>query len=253
MAEKNDISQELGQLNSSLVNTSRENVYAVPTNYFTDLPGYMLRRVKAYDANATVELRHLSPLLAGISKVAPYSVPAGYFDTLDIAATVAEGATAAHELAELSPLLSGLKKENPYSVPSGYFNEVKVPEAAKPAARVIAMGGRKIFRYAAAAVVTALVVISGFVFFGNNKIDPAERSYAWVEKNLTKVSTDDIDEFAELTEYGAIAMAESKSTSAELNEIRELVRDVPESELQEFVEETEVLFQDANTDEIILN
>lgn len=259
MAEYNNILQELKELNSSLSGTGRVEMYTVPKGYFDGLAAHMLRRVKALDAvDARDEIRHLSTLLAGLPKELPFKVPEGYFEELQenipLITGSEESETAASELASISPLLSGLKKEMPYSVPLGYFEEVAKPVRENSPARVVPITRNRIFRYAAAAMITVMLAVSAFLIFGNNRsIDPNVRSYAWVEKSLNKVSTDDIDEFAELTEYGTLAMTDTRTEAKVANEIVELVKDIPDSELQEFIEETEVLVQEVNTDEIILN
>ncbi len=142
----------------------------------------------------------------------------------------------AEELEELSPLLSGLKKEMLYTVPQGYFENISTA-VIQPKARVISMTRQKWFRYAAAAVVTGLIVVSGFLIFNKHaSIDPKEKSFAWVEKNLKKVSTDVIDKFVQQAdvEVPAVASVDPKET----NEIKELMKDVPDKDIQKFLDET---------------
>jgi hypothetical protein len=260
MAQSDNILQELKELESSLVNTGKGNPYHVPTGYFEGLISHVISRLKALDAaNAVDEINHLSPLLSGISRKLPFQVPAGYFGELEqnlsSIATRSEEESADAELAGISPLLSGLKKEMPYSVPSGYFDEVAIPAQTKIPAKVISMPRKSVIRYAAAAVVTGIIVLSGFLIFGNtNRIDPNEKSFAWVEKSLQKVSTDDIDEFAELTEDGTLAQIDSKAELKEVNEIKQLIQDIPDNELQEFIEETQISEQEIMiAEETILN
>src|SRR5262245_28592454 len=118
MAQRNNILQELNELQSSLANISPENPYSMHKGYFETLADPMLNTSRALEEeNPKNELKHLSPLLSSISKQMPYSVPAGFFDEVEAkASTIAAGKTptAAEELKSLSPLLSGLKKEMPY-------------------------------------------------------------------------------------------------------------------------------------------
>ena len=69
----------------------------------------------------------------------------------------------------------------------------------------------------------------------------------WDKKNIKKVSTDKLDEFIELTEeeksvQGTIASAEKTQ------DIKELIKDIPENEIQSLLNDTELL-DDSNTDE----
>ncbi len=73
------------------------------------------------------ELTPISPLVAGIQPVPPYSVPEGYFDafaTKLLAQISTMDASAEAELKALSPLLSSIDKKNPFTAPEGYFSEL---------------------------------------------------------------------------------------------------------------------------------
>lgn len=263
MAQRDNILQELNELQSSLASAEVQNAYRVPEGYFETLADQVLSRVKAMEAdNAADELNDLSPLLAGISKKTPYSIPTGFFNGVDekvnaIMNNDSMDLNPEEELKELSPLLSGLKKQMPYSVPAGYFENIDTTSAmaAQPAAKVVAMGRPKWFRYAAAAIVTGVIALAGFLIFSKQTgIDPNTKSYAWVEKSLKKVSTDDIDKFVESIneEAPVIAKTEVKENIQELNEINELMKDVPEKDLQNFLDETESLIDDSGSDEEVL-
>jgi len=73
-----------------------------------------------------IELREISPLLAGITPVTPYVVPDGYFEGLanQVMQRVKLGEDPIAELAGLSPLLSSISKQIPYQVPEHYFSEL---------------------------------------------------------------------------------------------------------------------------------
>lgn len=245
MIQRNNILQELNELNSALVNVSTENIYSVPAGYFDGLAATMLNRIKALNAeNAVEELSYLSPSLSNISKQNIYSVPVGYFESLAENATqlIREGndyQTAKEEIEGLSPFLSSLKKENPYSVPQGYFESIETP--AKPAVKVISITHRKWFRYAAAAIVIGAIAMAGLMIFGNEEKKKA-RSFAKFEKKLNKeiktTSDDDLQDFIQYTDAGL--NGEEKVSIENTDEVKELLKDIPESELKEFLEETTV-------------
>jgi hypothetical protein len=65
------------------------------------------------------ELKELSPVLASMEKVSPFTVPAGYFDQL--ASTMVTRVENADELNALSPSLASMERINPFTVPEGYF------------------------------------------------------------------------------------------------------------------------------------
>lgn len=262
MTQRDNILQELRELQSSLVNAPAQNVYHVPGGYFEGLADQVMNRIKALEAeNAAEELSYLSPLLSSISKKMLYSAPAGFFDGLAESVTGSlknDLQTPAGELETLSPLLSSLKKEMPFSVPQGYFeglNKTVNAESVKPITKVISITTQKWFRYAAAAVVTGVVALSGFLIFNkSNTIDPKEKPFAWVEKSLKKVSTDDIDKFAELANDGTLAVANTKNDDVKAaNEIKDLIKDVSDKEIQDFIEETQTDEQSSANDDVLMN
>jgi hypothetical protein len=256
MTQRDTILQELHELKSSLADAVFQNVYQVPTGYFDGLAAEILKRIKALEATSpTEELENLSPLLNTISKKMPHSVPAGYFDTLGkkLEQTILTGnESAQEELETLSPLLSGLRNKKTYTVPAGYFENLQPAvdkENADSKAKVVSITSRKWFRYAAAAVVVGFVATIGFILLNKNEsIDPASKSYAWVEKNLKKVSTNDINEFVELANEGTTDIVKTEAK----DEISNLLKDVSDKEIQEFLNETQSAETETD-DDLILN
>ncbi len=253
MTQNNNILQELKELESSLAGLAAQNIYSVPDGYFEGLVGQVLNRIKAMEAaNAAEELGYLSPMLSNMSKQLPYAVPAGYFESLEekLMQTVRNsndylhkesfGQTATEELEMLSPLLSGLKKEMPYSVPQGYFENLAADintQANKTETKVVSIGSRKWFRFAAAAVITGVIVMVGFMVIDGPKVDPGTNSHAWVEKKLKKVSTEKIEEFIQLTDEEELVASKDIKTQ----DIKELMKDVPENEIQSLLNDTQFL------------
>lgn len=75
--------------NSLLQVAGKQMPQDVPQGYFDTLSDNILSKIKAQQSiqTATEELRELSPLLAGLSKVNLYEVPAGYFENLSAGIT----------------------------------------------------------------------------------------------------------------------------------------------------------------------
>ncbi len=250
MEPRNHILQELKELGSTLPQLSTP--YQVPQGYFEQLPDWILRRIKALEAgNARSETVALAPELAAISREMPYSLPAGYFDQLDLGYVWADESSASKELESLSPLLAGLKKESPYQVPQDYFRQetLAIPEQEETKAPVRRLFAQPWFRYAAAALLIAAIAVTALPLLQKGKgIDPNEKSYAWVEKNLKKVETEEINEFLELFPEDMTAQ-NNVTVSAE---VKSLLQDVSDSEIRDFLKETGSLDQ-ATEDDIILN
>jgi len=205
--------------------------------------------------NAVEELGYLSPLLSNISRQMPNDIPAGYFEgfaekTMQLVRESNDYQTANEELETLSPLLSGLKKTMPYSVPQGYFESL-AEKTNKPAAKVVSISQRKWLRYAAAAVVTGVIVLAGFIYFNSrNSVDPVEQPYAWVKKSIKKVDKADIDAFVTLADEDLTNLARVATSPVKPDEIKELMKDVSDKELQDFLDETAVT---QSSDEAMMN
>jgi len=254
MAQKDNILQELLELKSGLAEFSRQNIFQVPAGYFDSLAGEILKRIKATEAaNATEELALLSPLLSTASKQTPYSVPVGYFEgvekKLEQIIFTDSAQAAKEELESLSPLLSELKNKSTYTVPEGYFQHLQQrKEDVVPAAtaKVVSITSRKWFRYAAAAIVVGFVVTIGFKIF--DKKDNIDEPTGWVKKNMKKVSTEDINEFVELASAGTPDMIKTNTK----DEISNLLKDVSDKEIQDFLNDTQATEAETEND-LILN
>jgi len=253
MTNRNTILNELKDLESFLGNYSPQNIYIVPNGYFERLPTQILNRIKALEAtNTKDELKYLSPLLSNISKEMPYAVPAGFFQSLseDVLKKISEHEdyqTSEEEIGSLSPLLSSLKNKNPYSIPAGYFEKLETG-AEKKETKVISITRRRWYRLAVAAVVIGIVAISGLAIFRSKQVDPNKNPQAWIEKNVDKkVSKDKIDEFVKLAEDGSTNVAYEKD-DVKHAEIKELMKDVPEKEIEAFLNDAVALESNSDID-----
>ncbi|MGN6293643.1 MAG: hypothetical protein ACTHMV_12940 [Chitinophagaceae bacterium] len=243
------ILQELQELNSSLAPTVSMG-YQVPEGYFESLASHILQRIKAMEAvTPDEELAHLSPLLAGISRQSPYTVQADYFTSLDPSIAFYEGMSAEEELEQISPLLGGLSKQHPFTVPEGYFENPPLPVIEeKKEAPVVRMAPRKWFKYAIAASITAIVAL-GAVLWLNQQSAPGinKQPYAWVEKNMKKVSTEDISKFVDLADDTAPDIAKTSASA----DIKNLLKNVSDKEIQDFLKD--VPADETDEDDIFLN
>lgn len=255
MSPRNDILNELKELDSSLSGFSLINTYQVPAGYFDGFASRMLNRVKAMDTmDAREELSLLSPLVNYIDRNMPFAIPADYFNGLEN--KIMEGVLASEsdeDLETMSPLLSGLKKNNPYTVPENYFeglvNIAKNNEPRKEA-KVISIGARKWFRIAAAAVVISFITVGAFLFTQKDTLSPVDKSYAWVKKSLNQVSTNDLDQFIDVSDDQSPVIASVTPGK----EAKELVNNLSDEQIQHFLDDVKETDLDADSgDDILLN
>jgi len=256
----NDIIQELRELESSLSDTPARNIYSVPDGYFERFAGLVLNRIKAVNSiDPQEELDYLYPELNTISKEPLYSVPTGYFNELSESLMIGvrsheDYQTSDEELSSLSPLLSSIGKQNPYSVPEGYFEnfgkDVNLNSYKKPAAKTVSMVNRKWFRFAAAAVVIGFIALTGISLFFNKTV-PVSNTQEWVEKNMKKVSTDDINNFIQSADEES-SQNSIVTTAPKTTDIQDLMKDVSDKDIQDFLNKTNAGTEESDAD-LLLN
>jgi hypothetical protein len=260
MTNRTTISTELSELNSSLVNHAPQNAYTVPEGYFEALEAAILRRIKALDAtSAAEELSHLSPLLSLASKQMPYQLPSGYFESLEEQLqeqikNPIDYKNAAEEIASISPLLSGLQKKNTYTVPDNYFNTaVETNVAQKETAKVVSLGSRNLFRYAAAAAIIGIIATAS-IFIFKNKTSGEEKAVAKLKTELHKMDDTALNQLAEEFTDAGLNSKETVQSDATVkkDEVKELLKDVSDTDLEAFMNDVEDAVTE-NDDEILLN
>lgn len=256
MTNRNTILNELNELGSVLGTLDPQNLYEVPTGYFEGLPTQVMNRIKALDAkNAKEELAYLSPLLSSASKEMPYTVPAGYFqyltESLLYSVNSNAGQTSEDEIENLSPLLSSLKNKNPYSIPEGYFETLEA-KTEKTEAKVISFTKRRWYRMAIAAAVIGIVAITGLLFINGGKTNIGKNPEAWVKKNvINKVSDEKIDEFVTLVTPDGTQKTTDENEAADQAEIKELMKDVSQKEIDEFLNDAVALNSNDDIDALM--
>ncbi len=264
MTNRNTILKELNDISSTLGNLSPQNLYAVPDGYFEGLPTQIINRIKALEAtNAKEELEYLSPLLSNISKEMLYSVPLGFFQDFgdSVMARLNEnvnhlpkesfGQSGKEEIESLSPLLSSLKNKNPYSIPEGYF-ETLGTTVEKKEAKVISITKRKWSRMAVAAAVIGIIAITGLLLFNNGTINIDKHPQAWVKKNvINKVSDEKINEFVTLVAPNETQKTAEENEAATQEEVKELMKDVSQKELDEFLNDAIALESNDDIDALM--
>lgn len=246
MQSRDEIIRELKELESSLSDQQRAFVYLVPKGYFEGLATAVMSRIKALQASAPVEeLEALSPLVNQLPRTLPYQVPDGYFER-PILATKPD-ISPAEETKTLSPLLAGLKKEMPFEVPAGYFDELAADRAAKESgqeAMLVSLSERRWFRYAAAAIVTGIIFLSGFLFIRNEGTDGSgEKALAQMTKDLRKLTDTQQQDLIDFLDAGldGTETARNDRNNTVSGDVQKLLKDLSAEELSDLQQQTEDL------------
>jgi len=249
MTQRDNILQELKELDSRLADVALQNIYTVPAGYFDNLAEQVVARINAMQANnAADELNALSPQLEKLSREMPYSIPKDYFETLSdtVLKTIhAAGLSAKDELAAISPLLSSLNKENPYNIPEGYFESLpptRQKEKIQPSVKVVSLFSRTWFRYAAAAVVTGIIILGSLSLFTSEK-EPGGKALARFTRDVIKMDEQQKDDMIDFFDAGLDGKetAQVNTDGKNSQEVKELLEGVSEEELKDFQEQTEAI------------
>jgi hypothetical protein len=231
---------------------SQEPVYSVPTGYFEGFASKLMARIKTgqeMSETGEEELALLSPFLSRIDKKMPFQVPEGYFAGVTASLSLITGRTEMIE-EHLSSLLTGLKDKPAYQVPEGYFNEladtilekVKQPVFAKqPApAKIIPFARKRTWwKYAAAAVVTALFRTGGWLKLHNSPATaPAD-----ITKIGSNVSDQEIESYLDNQNVPLADDLANSTASVDVsdNDIKNMFGDIPDTELKQYMDEHEAI------------
>lgn len=240
MSSQKHIQDELKSLETGLP-FNNNPAFSVPEGYFEGLAASLLAKVKNSEVSGQAELGVLSPLLAGIPKVTPYSVPLFYFE----------------ENTELIPdfskepdisFLNSVGKGLPYKTPQGYFDALPIEIAAKtvqPKAKVVPLFARKWMRMAAAAVVGGALFVAGYQYFNDDPqittaVNPADTTVTLVanapaiEQEIKKASTKELEEFIQNVPV-TIKEPKAETTLADKDNVKELLKDISDTEMETFL------------------
>ena len=245
MKRNPDIINELRSISPRLAEIDPRPVQTLPDGYFDQFPEQLSTR--------------LSHGLGGQDISLPASsLPAGYFDQLPGRILDRIRATTGSDVANdetLPPVLAGVSRTMPHHVPVGYFEgfERKLASGLTSPAPVVSMERRSTgFRYAAAAAVTGLLLVSAWYFLLNGpvkgsmpdgKTEMASRS---VSVDSLRVSDKDLASFLEQTDgleslnnSDTLVSTNSELALLDLDEkgISEILRTLPDKALAEYIDE----------------
>ncbi len=180
------------------------------------------------------ELKQISPLVAGIEPVNPYSVPYLYFEGLE--GKVKEIMTGPEEM---PGFWSNLKAGNTMTVPAGFFDslagnvleKIREEEKADQGAKVIRMPSRRrnYFQLAAAAVTIGIVALAIFFYTGrNNKVN-------YANTDIDQFSLETLESFVEGESVLPSTSIAVTSVDIKAEDMLEVMDEFSEETLQQYL------------------
>ncbi len=216
------------------------NPFELPASYFDEFASDILKRIKAEEASSSrEELQHLSPLLSQLDKNIPFKLPENYFKEFpsDIMAGVNAVEFVHQELESSASITNNPKIKNAYHLPEGYFDNLDqhlltYVKKQKKAAVIPINPNKNISRYAMAALVAGLIFIAALIFFQDNNSTSSADSLADIEQ----ISNDELINYLENIPSIPMEMAGTASYTMKEEDVKELLADLPDEELQQYLE-----------------
>jgi hypothetical protein len=248
------------QLPTQVLNrvAAKSSTFHVPGGYFEGFAAQVLARIKTGAGNSgstqpdtpglimregvAEELVRLSAVLSRISREMPYRLPAGYFE-------------------EISPILTLLRGKPTYRAPAGYFEQLEselAPKAMQPLAKpdmsiaseakVIPFGRRgklvkgNWWKYSSVGAVAAcLILVFSWPQLHTDVMHTNEVHQLALDlpQGLHRVSDQEIQTYLD-DQNSILAEPVTNSTATlDMNEgdVKSLLADVPDGELQQYMEE----------------
>lgn len=232
METRKEILQELQEVSPVLLTIPAEPVYQVPPGFFASFPDEIMEQIR------------LNSLFDSASGPV-FSVPEDYFDKLPEQVLLrVRSEMISDELNETAPLLSTLSRKEMYTVPDAYFDKIDfMPGTRKAVAegKVITLRiARKWMQYAAAAVVTGILVTGAFLFTDDsmNYTETEKIEKADVSSALGKVSEQELENYLENHErLMATQLVIVPANEEDLKEVKNNIREVSDEELNQYLNE----------------
>ena len=202
------------------------NTFTVPNNYFETLAESILDRIKKDSGNIVAnETSEISSLVAGIGNRNVYNVPLAYFDNLDtqsVSLVINEAGTiSSGTLKESGELLAVIGNKNVYTIPTGYFEGVadEANQKITRPAKVVSLYRKiSVAKYAAAAVVTAIMGLSIIFIINkdNDVLSPSGQTNATMAEARQIIQSNSFDKELEgISDASIVAFLEDKGQNVE--------------------------------------
>lgn len=125
MKNNNEIIEELKEIAPKLAGLQARNSFAVPENYFAQLPIQLLHKIKEEELWEASPEPTLSPLLQSLKNKQSLGIPQNYFQNsaAQIINTI-RSEQVAEETKAIAPTLASIAKQHALTVPPNYFSSL---------------------------------------------------------------------------------------------------------------------------------
>ena len=224
MNSSKTILSETQAISQAVANLPKTNPFTLSHEYFEFFSINLLRTIQQYEQKAL-------------------NTPGNYFSTFPskLLEKIKEDNSTA-ELEDLSPMLAGMQKQNPFYVSENYFATFNATPKKEQAIIRSVFSYKRIIRYAAAACITGLLIIS-YTYNQHN----TTTSLAALQRNSASDLSlesiigylDQVDDVKDDNESDTPITAEN-NLLVDINQetIRQVLQEIPESDIKQFIDQT---------------
>jgi len=224
MNSSKTILSEIQAISQPVANLPKTNPFTLSQVYFELFSVNLLRTIQQFEQK-------------------DLSTPENYFSTFPnkLLEKIKEENTTV-ELEEISPMLAGMQKQNPFYVPENYFATFNATQKKEQAVIRSVFSYKKIIRYAAAACITGLLIIS-YTYNQNNTTSPLAALQRNSASDLSLESIigylDEVDDVKDDNESDTPITAEN-NLLVDINQetIRQVLQEIPENDIKQFIDQT---------------
>ncbi len=240
---------------------NKKTPYSVPPNYFETLSAQIMAQANLSKDVIAEELLTIAPFLNTIERKNVWHVTPDYFSgfnndvlkkinghQLDLAhqqnsfnLSQSESSEVRLELDSIAPTLNQINRQTPLTLPRNYFANFAVnPKVNKPAVLITMFSKVSQFtKYAAAAVIGALLLTGGFLFV-NKSSNQSGEAISSKHSQINEYTPEAIESLTdqEIKEY--LSTNGSNYTSPVIwdeSEVEELMHQMTEEEIKQYLKE----------------
>ncbi len=224
MNSSKTIFSETQAISQTVANLPTTNPFNLSTEYFELFPITLLRTIQK-------------------SELKTLSIPENYFSSFPIKMLEKIKQEDVNlELEELAPSLVGMQKQNPFHVPENYFTSFHaIPKKEQAVTRSL-FSYKKIIRYAAAACITGLLLMT-YTITKNNSASQLASVQTSSASDLSLESIvgylDEVDGIKDGNENDTPITAEN-NLLVDINQetISQVLQEIPENDIKQFIDQT---------------
>lgn len=237
MSRSVDISNELKEISPVLSELGPVIPFKVPEGYFEGLSDMIIDKIQA----EVISLPSVSE---------SFQVPEGYFEQFSqsiiakIKAAESDRNEIEMELEEVAPLLNTISRKPVFTLPEGYFDSTDFASNStkvKSIAPVFSLrSARRLMQYAAAAVVTGVLIMGAFMFTDNGNINQQYEQYKQIDipSGLNHVSDEALENYLSNPDHTSVHLtATANDQEEEILDVKSNIQNLSDDELTQYLNE----------------